>query len=48
MDLAIGLARAGTGRAEMVVPAMRNPHIVSPETQTMDVESMEKLFLSLA
>ncbi len=33
MDLAIGLARAETGRGDLVVPPMRNPHIVSPETQ---------------
>ena len=34
MDLAIGLARAGTDRAGLVVPPLRNPHIVSPETQS--------------
>ncbi len=33
MDLSIGLAKADTGRAELVVPPMRNPHIVTPETQ---------------
>ncbi len=34
MDLAIGLAKAGTQRADMIVPPMRNPHIVTPETQS--------------
>ncbi len=33
MDLSIGLAKAGTERKELVVPPMRNPHIVTPETQ---------------
>ncbi len=33
MDLAIGIAKAGTDRAELVVPPLRNPHIVTPETQ---------------
>jgi phenylpropionate dioxygenase-like ring-hydroxylating dioxygenase large terminal subunit len=34
MDLSIGLTRAGTGRQDFVVPPLRNPHIVTPETQT--------------
>ncbi len=34
MALGIGLARAGTEGREMVVPAMRNPHIITPETAT--------------
>jgi phenylpropionate dioxygenase-like ring-hydroxylating dioxygenase large terminal subunit len=34
MDLQIGMAKAGTDRTELVVPPMRNPHIVTPETQT--------------
>ncbi len=33
MDLSIGLAKAGTDRSELVVPPLRNPHIVTPETQ---------------
>ncbi len=33
MNLSIGLAKAGTGRAELIAPPMRNPHIVTPETQ---------------
>lgn len=32
MALFIGVAHAGTGRREMVVPAMANPHIITPET----------------
>jgi len=32
MALAVGLARAGTDRSNMVVPPMLNPHIVTPET----------------
>ena len=32
MALTVGLARAGTGRTEMVVPQMINPHIITPET----------------
>jgi vanillate O-demethylase monooxygenase subunit len=34
MDLSIGMARAGTGGQDLVVPPMRNPHIITPETQT--------------
>lgn len=34
MALEVGIARAGTGRAEALVPAMINPHIVIPETQS--------------
>ena len=34
MALSIGLARAGSNRSDMIVPPMRNPHIVTPETQT--------------
>jgi phenylpropionate dioxygenase-like ring-hydroxylating dioxygenase large terminal subunit len=33
MDLTIGMAKVGTGRAELVVPPLRNPHIVTPETK---------------
>ena len=33
MDLAIGMTRAGTGRHDYIVPPMRNPHIITPETQ---------------
>ena len=33
MDLSIGMARAGSGGADFVVPSMRNPHIITPETQ---------------
>lgn len=32
MALAIGMARAGTGRKDFVVPPMLNPHIITPET----------------
>lgn len=32
MDLSIGMARQGTDRKELVVPPLRNPHIVTPET----------------
>jgi len=32
MALHIGVARAGTGRTAMVVPAMANPHILTPES----------------
>jgi vanillate O-demethylase monooxygenase subunit len=34
MVLTVGLARAGTQRADLVVPQMVNPHIITPETQT--------------
>lgn len=34
MDLSIGLAKSGTERGELVMPPLRNPHIVTPETQT--------------
>jgi vanillate O-demethylase monooxygenase subunit len=34
MALTVGLAHAGTGRSEMVVPQMVNPHIITPETAT--------------
>ena len=34
MALTVGLARAGTQRADMVVPRMMNPHIITPETAT--------------
>jgi len=34
MALTVGLARAGTQRADLVVPQMVNPHIITPETQT--------------
>jgi phenylpropionate dioxygenase-like ring-hydroxylating dioxygenase large terminal subunit len=33
MDLSIGMAYAGSDRADLVVPPLRNPHIVTPETQ---------------
>jgi len=33
MALAIGMAHAGTGREQLVVPRMFNPHIITPETQ---------------
>lgn len=33
LDLQIGMTRAGTDRKDFVVPPMRNPHIVTPETQ---------------
>lgn len=33
MDLNIGLAKAGTSRANLVLPPLRNPHIITPETQ---------------
>lgn len=32
MALTVGLARTGTGRRDMVVPQMTNPHIITPET----------------
>ena len=32
MALSIGMARAGTGREELIVPPMLNPHIISPES----------------
>ncbi|UVO53090.1 aromatic ring-hydroxylating dioxygenase subunit alpha [Sphingomonas sp. SUN039] len=32
MDLSIGIAKADSNRAELVVPPLRNPHIVTPET----------------
>ena len=34
MDLSIGMTRAGTDRQDFVVTPMRNPHIITPETQT--------------
>lgn len=34
MTLQVGLARAGTGREQMVVPQMINPHVITPETQS--------------
>ena len=34
MDLSIGMAAAGTDREDFVVPPMRNPHVITPETQT--------------
>ncbi len=34
MDLRIGIAKAGTSRADMIVPSLRNPHIVTAETQS--------------
>lgn len=34
MALSVGLARAATQRANLVVPQMVNPHIITPETQT--------------
>lgn len=34
MALTVGLAHAGTQRAQMVVPQMMNPHIITPETAT--------------
>ncbi|WP_353227816.1 aromatic ring-hydroxylating dioxygenase subunit alpha [Novosphingobium sp.] len=34
MALTVGLARAGTARADLVVPPMVNPHIITPETAT--------------
>lgn len=34
MALFIGLTRAGTGRRAFIVPAMANPHILTPETAT--------------
>lgn len=34
MDLRIGIARAGAGRDRPLIPPLRNPHIVTPETQT--------------
>jgi vanillate O-demethylase monooxygenase subunit len=33
MDLNIGLAEAGTNCAKLVVSPLRNPHIITPETQ---------------
>ncbi len=34
MDLGIGMAKAGTGGQDLVVPPLRNPHVITPETQT--------------
>lgn len=34
LALFIGMARAGTGRADPVIPAMANPHILTPSTAT--------------
>lgn len=34
MALTVGLARTATQRADLVVPQMVNPHIITPETQT--------------
>ena len=34
MALYIGIARAGTAGADLVVPPMANPHILTPETAT--------------
>ena len=34
MALTVGLAKAGTQRAGMILPAMVNPHIITPETET--------------
>jgi phenylpropionate dioxygenase-like ring-hydroxylating dioxygenase large terminal subunit len=34
MALHVGLAMAGTGHAQMVVPAMANPHILTPESES--------------
>ena len=34
MDLSIGMAKAGTDRQDLVLPPLRNPHIITPETQT--------------
>ena len=34
MALTVGLARAGTQRADLIVPPMINPHIITPETET--------------
>ena len=34
MALGIGLARAGSDRQDLVLPPMRNPHIITPETGT--------------
>jgi phenylpropionate dioxygenase-like ring-hydroxylating dioxygenase large terminal subunit len=33
MDLSIGIARTGSNRTDLIVPPLRNPHIVTPETQ---------------
>jgi vanillate O-demethylase monooxygenase subunit len=33
MALTVGLARAGSGRGDMLIPHMTNPHIITPETQ---------------
>jgi phenylpropionate dioxygenase-like ring-hydroxylating dioxygenase large terminal subunit len=33
MDLSIGMAKAGSKPREFVVPPLRNPHIITPETQ---------------
>jgi len=34
MALFIGMAHAGTDRQDLVIPAMANPHIITPETAT--------------
>ncbi len=34
MALTVGIARAGTRRAALIVPPMVNPHIITPETET--------------
>lgn len=34
MALTVGLAKAGTQRADLIVPPMINPHIITPETET--------------
>ena len=34
MALTVGLAKAGTQRAGIILPAMVNPHIITPETET--------------
>lgn len=34
LALHIGMARSGTGRTELVVPLMANPHILTPKTAT--------------
>lgn len=34
MALTVGLAKSGTRRADLIVPPMVNPHIITPETAT--------------
>lgn len=34
MALTVGLAKAGTQRADLIFPPMINPHIITPETET--------------